>query len=121
MSEAKTERNHEIYLAVKNGAKPKDLALKYGVSDSLISFVYKKETKKIERQQNPLYQLIEKYCEDEGFCTRTFTVLTRLNATTEEEFMKLNRRYLLRYARNCGEKMVDLIEKVQEELKKEHG
>ncbi|MBR2045327.1 MAG: hypothetical protein IJ958_04235 [Agathobacter sp.] len=120
MAEAKKERNHTIYLAVKNGAKLKDLAQEYGVSSSLIRSVYEKEAKKIKRQQNPLYQLIEKYCDDEGFCTRTYTVLTRINATTAEEFMKLDRKYLLRYARNCGERMISLIEKIQADIKQNH-
>lgn len=47
-------------------------------------------------------------------------MLTRINATTEEEFMKLDRKYLLRYARNCGERMVSLIEKIQADIKQNH-
>ena len=61
--------------------------------------------------------MIEKHCYDEKICSKIFTVLIRINATTEEEFMKLERKYLLRYARNCGEVMVDIIEKVQDDIR----
>ena len=117
MAEIKQERNRAIYEAINRGEKVNDLAEQYGVSVSLIQSIYKKELKKMEKRQNPLYQMISIYCEDERLCTKIFTVLTRLNATTEEEFMKLNRKFLLRYARNCGEVMVNIIEKVQDDIR----
>lgn len=117
MAEVKTERNQAVYQAVMNGKKIKDVAEEFGISSNLVQSIYKKQAKKEERRKNPLYQLIEKHCEDEKLCTGIFTVLTRLNATTEEEFMKLNRKFLLRYARNCGEVMVGIIEKVQDDIR----
>jgi len=117
MAEVKKERNEAVYQAVMSGRKIKDIAEEFGISSSLVGSIYKKQAKKEERRKNSLYQLIEKHCDDEKLCTGIFTVLTRINATTEEEFMKLNRKYLLRYARNCGEVMVDIIEKVQDDIR----
>jgi len=117
MAEVKKERNEAVYQAVTSGRKIKDIAEEFGISSSLVGSIYKKQAKKEERRKNSLYQLIEKHCDDEKLCTGIFTVLTRINATTEEEFMKLNRKYLLRYARNCGEVMVDIIEKVQDDIR----
>lgn len=117
MSEIKTERNQAVYQALLNGEKVKDVAEMFGINTGSVQSIYKNELKKEKRRKNPIYQLIEKHCEDEKFCTATFTVLTRINATTEEEFMKLERRYMLRYVRNCGERMVDLIERVQEDIR----
>ena len=117
MSEVKKERNEAVYQAVTSGKKIKDIAEEFGISSNLVSSIYKKQAKKEERRKNPLYQLIEKHCYDEKICSKIFTVLIRINATTEEEFMKLERKYLLRYARNCGEVMADIIEKVQDEIR----
>ena len=117
MAEVKTERNQAIYQAVMSGKKIKDVAEEIGISSNLVGSIYKKQAKKEEKRKNPLYQLLEEHCDDEKLCTGIFTVLTRLNATTEEEFMKLDRKYLLKYARNCGEVMVSVIEKVQETMR----
>lgn len=117
MAEVKKERNEAVYQAVMSGRKIKDIAEEFGISSNLVGSIYKKQAKKEERRKNLLYQLIEKHCDDEKLCTGIFTVLTRINATTEEEFMKLDRKYLLRYARNCGEVMVDIIEKVQDDIR----
>ena len=120
MADVKTERNQAVYQAVMNGKTIKDIAEEFGINSSSVRSIYRKQLQKEERRKNPLYQLIEKNCEDEKLCTGIFTVLTRLDATTEEEFMKLNRKFLLRYARNCGEVMVGIIEKVQVEIKRLH-
>ena len=117
MAEVKSERNQAVYQAVMSGKKIKDVAAEFGISSNLVGSIYKKQAKKEERRKHPLYQLIEMHCDDEKLCTGIFTVLTRIDATTEEEFMKLDRKYLLRYARNCGEVMVNVIQQVQDYIR----
>jgi len=41
-----------------------------------------------------------------------FSKFLKLN-DIEAELLQLERKYMLRYVRNCGEVMVDLIERVQ--------
>ena len=39
------------------------------------------------------------------------------NSQPKAELLQLERKYMLRYVRNCGEIMVDLIERVQADIR----
>lgn len=109
------ERNRQIYERHLNGATYSELTKRYSITSSGIREVCKREKRREEYRSNAMYRLLVSLCEDEKFATRTFTVLRRIGATTEEEIVKLDRETLQR-TRNCGQAMEQVIMKMKEHV-----
>lgn len=113
------ERNKQIYEDKMNGLTYSALQEKYDISASRVNQICKKEEKKEFYKTNDVYSLLISLCEDEKFISKTFTVLKRIGATTEEEILKLDRK-TLKKTRNCGLLMEDLIMKMKESIEKKY-
>lgn len=115
MEQAK-ERNTEIYKDRLQGATFVELGRKYEISANRIRTVCEKEKKREERKNNWWYNRLIEIADNEQLAAKTCTVLERLGATTEEEIMKLDVKQL-KGVRLCGNKMIELIFRVQEQIK----
>ncbi len=111
-------RNSKIYQEYIDGATYEALGKKYLVSAARIGAIVKNEKRKAEHNANHIYGLISSLCDDKKVVTRTYTLLERLGATTEEEILKLDRN-TLKKARNCGEKIECIIMKLKEIIEKD--
>lgn len=116
--EERKERNKQIYQEYLDGKKYSDLAKNYSLTISRIQGICRKEKQKILNHENEIYQVLMEVCTDEKLVNRTFTVLKRLDAITEEEFLKLDRD-ILKKTRNCGFVMAEIIIKGKAVLEKE--
>lgn len=110
-------RNKEIYEAYLKGVKKCELAVKYEVSNSRIRQIIEKEKRKEEKGKEDVYIIMKSLCKDESLLARTITVLERNGIFTEEDFLTLDRKSLLKL-RNCGTQMTDFIMEVQDVIKK---
>lgn len=107
------ERNRRIYLERLSGKNSKELAEKYDITEKRISSICKRVEEKETMQSTDLYKMIQSLYKEEAFATRTYNVLRRMGAETEEAILKLDRKTLLR-TRNCGERMTELVLQMQE-------
>ncbi len=116
---AEKERNRAIYEECLKGASFKEVAEKYSLSQSRVKGLFEREDKKEKNRSNEIYILMETICEDEQLKSKTVTVLERLNAMSVESLLALDAKQIKK-ARNCGEKMQELILKIREELEKKY-
>ena len=116
---AEKERNRTIYEECLNGASYKELAEKYSITVSRVKGIFDREEEREKNRTNEIFSLIEEMCEDEQLKSKTFTVLKRIGATEVEAFLGYDEKQLKK-ARNCGEKMLELLLKIKEELKKKY-
>jgi len=117
--DAKVERNREIYEKRLKGASFSEIGEEYGISSSSASSIYKKEKRNEERKSNPIYVQLRTLTDNEEHISRIWTILTRHNLDTREELIKVERKYLLKKVRNCGEVLADLIMQLAEIMKEE--
>lgn len=114
---AETERNRAIYEECLNGATFSAVARKYSITPSRVKGVFEREAKREQNRLNPVFILLESLCEEEQLYSKTVTVLERIEATTEEAILALDRKKLKK-TRNCGQVMEDLLMKMKEEIEK---
>lgn len=117
--ETAKERNKQIYEERKTGLKYAELQEKYNISVARLNEICMKEAKKERYKKNDVYSLLISLCDDDKLIARTFTVLKRIGATSEEEILKLDRN-ILKKTRNCGPVMQDVIMKMKEAIEKKY-
>lgn len=111
-----TERNTAIYEEHLNGAKFKDLAKKYNISDSRVKNIFYTEKARRKEEKPKIFDLLESLCTDEQLVRKTMTVLKRIGATSEASILALDKK-TLKKTWNCGEKMQELILDMQESIR----
>ena len=116
---AELERNRTIYEACLEGASFKELAERYSITPSRVKDLFEREKKKENYRSNEVYVLLESLCDDEQLKSKTVTVLERMKAMNAEILLGLEAKQIKK-ARNCGEKMQELIFKIREELEKKY-
>jgi len=117
--DAKVERNREIYEKRLQGVGYRELGEEYGITPNCARLIYEREKKKEERKENPIYAYLLTLTDNEEIISRTCTILRRNNLETKEELIKVERNYLLKKVRNCGEVITDLIMQMAEHFKEE--
>jgi len=116
--DAKLERNREIYEARVSGASFRELALKYGVTDSCVRTIFEREERKERLKDTRYYQILTSLTDNEEMITRTIHVLERNELDSNEAILNVTRKELQR-CRNCGDVMIDLIMKIADVIRSE--
>ena len=117
--EAKVERNREIYERRLKGESFAEIGEEYGLTSSSVRSIYNKEKRNEERKSNKIYVHLRTLTDNEEHISRIWTILTRHNLDTREELIKVERKYLIKKVRNCGEVLADLIMQLAEIMKEE--
>ena len=117
--EAKVERNREIYEKRLKGATFAELGKEYGINPHSAHAIFEKEKRNEERKSDPIYIHLRTLTDNEEKISRIWTILRRYNLNTREELIKVERSYLIKKVRNCGEVLADIIMELAEIMKKE--
>lgn len=117
--EAKVERNREIYEKRLQGMTFAEIGEEYGLGSQSARAIFEKEKRNEERKSNPIYVHLRTLTSNEEHISRIWTILTRHNMDTKEELIKVERKYLIKKVRNCGEVLADLIMQLAEIMKEE--
>ena len=116
--DAKIERNREIYEARLKGASFKELAVKYGITDSCVRTIFVREERKEKLKDTQYYQILTSLTDNEEMITRTIHVLERNELDSNEALLNVTKIELQR-CRNCGDVMIDLILKIADVIRSE--
>ena len=117
--EAKVERNRDIYEKRLKGATYAEIGAEYGIGPNSARTIFEKEKRNEERKSNPIYVRLRTLTDNEEHISRIWTILSRHNLDIKEELIKVERKYLLKRVRNCGEVLADIIMRLAELLKEE--
>jgi len=117
--DAKVERNKEIYEKRLQGMTFAELGEEYGIGSQTAKNLFDKEKRNEERKANPIYVHLRTLTDNEEHISRIWTILTRHKLDTKEELIKVERKYLIKKVRNCGEVLADLIMQLAEIMKEE--
>ena len=117
--EAKVERNREIYEKRLKGATYTEIGKEYGFSANSARAIFEKEKRNEERKNNPIYIKLRTLTSNEEHISRIWTILRRYNLNTREELIKVERNFLIKKVRNCGDVLADLIMQLAELVKEE--
>jgi len=117
--EAKVERNRAIYEKRLTGATFKEIAEEFGISVGCARTHFEKEKRNEERKSNPIYVKLRTITDNEEFISRVWTILRRNNMLTKEELIKVERSFLIKKCRTCGEVLADIIMELAEKVREE--
>ena len=117
--EAKVERNRAIYEKRLAGATFKEISEEFDISDACARALFKKEKRNEERKSNPIYLHLREITDNEEAISRVWTILKRKNMLTKEELIKVDRNFLIKKCRNCGDVLADIIMELAERVRSE--